>query len=78
MSPEDPNLFIKQGVLLLLYADDLQLAYNNETAGNEVKNLSKSRYKMTDPSATERFLGMQIEHLDHGSLFFRQDTYICC
>jgi hypothetical protein len=73
---EDPNLYIKDGVILLLYVDDILVAYNDEQAANDVKARLKSQYKMSDLGKARRFLGMQIEQTSDDGIYLCQETYI--
>jgi hypothetical protein len=61
-SNADQNLYIKQGVLLLLYVDDL-LIVDTSSHGNEatkVKEKLSQKYKMTNLGEARRFLGLEI------------------
>jgi len=46
-SAEDPNLYLQPGVLLVLYVDDLLIAYNG-TDRCRIKQLLHTKYKMSD------------------------------
>jgi hypothetical protein len=61
-STTDPNLYVKDGVLLLLYVDDILIFHVNQDAGagNEVKKHLSNRYKMTDLGEARQFLGLEI------------------
>ena len=74
---EDPNLYIKDGVIILLYVDDLLIAHSSPQAhGAEgVKSALKARYKMTDLGRARRFLGMEINQTNDG-IFLSQESYI--
>ena len=72
---EDPNLYIKKGVIILLYVDDLLISYCDKQAADEVKQLLKRKYKMSDLGSARRFLGMIIKQTDRG-IFLSQETYI--
>jgi len=64
-SAEDPNLYLQPGVLLLLYVDDLLIAYNG-IKGHEIKQLLHTKYKMCDLGPARRFLGIEIEKKKDG------------
>jgi len=70
----DPNLYLQPGVLLLLYVDDLLIAYNG-TEGHRIKLLLHTKYKMTDLGPARRFLGIEIEKTKDG-FCISQQTYI--
>jgi hypothetical protein len=64
-SAEDPNLYLQPGVLLILYVDDLLIAYDGtDRKGQEIKRLLQAKYKMGDLGAARRFLGIEIERED--------------
>jgi len=73
-SAEDPNLYLQPGVLLLLYVDDLLIAYNR-TDGHRIKQLLHTKYKMSDLGPTRRFLGIEIEKKEDG-FCISQQAYI--
>jgi len=59
---EDPNLYLPQGVLLVLYVDDLLIAHNGaEGWGHQIKQLLQKKYKMCDLGAAKRFQGIEIK-----------------
>jgi len=66
-SAEDPNLYLQQGVLLVLYVDDLLITHNGaEGRGYRIKQLLQKKYKMCDLGAAKRFLGIEIERTKDG------------
>jgi len=66
-SVEDPNLYLQQGVLLVLYVDDLLIAHNGaEGRGHRIKQLLQKKYKMCDLGAAKRLLGIEIEKTKDG------------
>ena len=73
---EDPNLYIKDGVILLLYVDDLLIAYNNKQSADEVKAQLKNQYNMSDLGKARRYLGMQINQTSDDWIYLCQETYI--
>ena len=76
-SAEDTNLYLQPGILLILYVDDLLIAYDgNKGKGQEVKRLLQAKYKMCDLGAAKRFLGIEIERGEDGSISICQRTYI--
>jgi len=76
-SAEDPNLYLQPGVLLVLYVDDLLIAYNGtEGRGHQIKQLLQKKYKMCDLGAAKRFLGIGIERTEEGGFSICQRDYI--
>jgi len=76
-SVEDPNLYLQQGVLLVLYVDDLLIAYNSaEGWGHWIKQLLQTKYKMCDLRAAKRFLGIEMERTKDGGFSICQRGYI--
>jgi hypothetical protein len=49
----DPTLYVKDGVLLLLYVDDILIIHVKPNAGKEVKQHLSNKYKMTDLGEAE-------------------------
>jgi len=76
-SAEDPNLYLQQGVLRVLYVDDLIIAQNGaEGRGYRIKQLLQKKYKMCDLGAAKRFLGIEIERTKDGVFSICQEGYI--
>jgi len=76
-SAEDPNLYLQQGVLLVLYVDNLLIAHNGaEGRGHRIKQLLQKKYKMCDLGAAKRFLGIEIERTKDGGFSICQRGYI--
>ena len=76
-SAEDPNLYLQPGVLLVLYVDDLLIAYDGARGrGPRVKKLLQTRYKMCDLGEAKRFLGIEIERGEDGGISICQRAYI--
>ena len=76
-SAEDPNLYLQPGVLLVLYVDDLLIAYDGARGrGHRVKELLQTRYKMCNLGAAKRFLGIEIERGEDGGISICQRAYI--
>jgi len=66
-SAEDLNLYLQQGVLLVLYVDDLLIAHNSaEGRGHRIKQLLQNKYKMCDLGTAKGFLGIEIERTKDG------------
>jgi hypothetical protein len=47
-SAEDPNLYIRPNVLVLLYIDDMLIVHRDQLAANALKAQLKDKYRMTD------------------------------
>jgi len=76
-SAEDLNLYLQQGVLLVLYVDDLLITYNHaEGWGHRIKQLLQNKYKMCDLGAAKQFLGIKIERTKDGGFSICQRGYI--
>jgi len=76
-SAEDPNLYLQQGVLLVLYVDDLLIAHNSaEGQGHRIKQLRQNKYKMCDLGAAKLFLGIEIKRTKDGGFSICQRGYI--
>jgi len=76
-SAEDPNLHLQQGVLLVLYVDDLLITHNGaEGRGHQIKQLLQKKYKICDLGAAKRFLGIEIERTKDGEFSICQQGYI--
>jgi hypothetical protein len=68
-SAEDPNLYLQPGVLLIFYVDEMLIAYDGtDGKGHEIKCLLQAKYKMCDLRAAKRFLGIEIETGEDGSI----------
>jgi hypothetical protein len=59
-SSSDDSLYLRKGLYLLIYVDDLLLVGDRETV-NAAKKELLSLYKMTDLGLAKRFLGISIE-----------------
>ena len=76
-SMEDPNLYLQQEVLLVLYVDDLLIRHNGaEGRGHRIKQLLQKKYKMCDLGAAKWFLGIEIETTKDGGFSICQRGYI--
>jgi hypothetical protein len=73
----DPNLYLRKGILLLLYVDDILIAHQGGDASpaNEVKSLLMNKYKMSDLGPVRRFLGIEVTRQD-GRYEISQTEYI--
>jgi hypothetical protein len=57
--------------------DDLLIAYDGTAEkGHEIKCLLQSKYKICDLGAAKRFVGIEIEREEDGSISICQRTYI--
>jgi len=61
-SETDPNLYISDDVLILLYLDDMLVIYavKSSDKAKDVKKRLMHQYKMTDLGPAKRFLGLEI------------------
>ena len=76
-SAEDSNLYLQQGVLLVLYVHDLLIAHNGaEGRGHRIKQLLQKKYKMCDLGTAKRFLVIEIERTKDGGFSICQRGYI--
>jgi hypothetical protein len=75
----DPNLYIKDGVLLLLYIDNILIVNTSDdspsSSANQVMMVLKTKYKMSDLGKVRCFLGLEINQ-DENSISLSQETYI--
>jgi len=75
----DHNLYIcNQGVMLLLYVDDIQLLYveSAKSRAIDVKESLMHQYKMKNLGPVKQFLGLEINRLPDGSVTLSQQSYI--
>ena len=76
-SAEYPNLYLLQGLLLVLYVDDLLIAHNGAQGwGHRIKELLQKKYKMCDLGTARRFLGIEIDRTKDGGFSICQWGYI--
>jgi hypothetical protein len=75
-SAEDPNLYIGQDILVLLYVDDMLIVHRDQLAANLLKSKLKEKYHMTDLGIAKRFLGMEINYEEDGTITLSQSAYI--
>jgi len=76
-STTNPNLYIKPSIFLLLYVDDLLIVCStNDNREMDVKKQLQSKYRMADLGKARRFLGLEIEWLDDGTITLSQQNYI--
>ena len=71
----EPNLYLTNNVLILLYVDHLQLFFNCREKAEEIKGKLKEKYRMTDLGPTRRFLDMDIDTMESGFALY-QTPYI--
>jgi hypothetical protein len=78
-SSADPNLYVKDRVLLLLYVDDILIISTSDDSpsslANQVITALKTKYKISDLSEARRFLGLEINRGENG-ICLSQETYI--
>lgn len=76
----DMNLYIKEGVYVLLYVDDILILYCNNAAtvaiATDLKKQLETRYKMSNLGPVKRFLGLEIERTPNGDITLGQRRYI--
>ena len=66
--------YLKKGVIILLYVNDIVICYCDKQAADEVKRLLKRKYKMSDLGSARRFLGMIIKQTDRGIFLVKKLT----
>jgi hypothetical protein len=78
-SSTNPNLYVKDGVLLLLYVDDILIVNNSDdspsSSANQVIMALKTKYKMSDLGKARCFLGLEINR-DENGISLSQESYI--
>jgi hypothetical protein len=79
-SSADPNLYVKDRVLLLLlYVDDILIVSMSDNSSlspaDEVITALKNKYKMSDLGEARRFLGLEINRNEDG-ISLSQGSYI--
>jgi len=62
--------------LLAVYVDDLLIMGQREEDIDEVKDLLKNRYQMKDLGVARRFLGMDIDYAEDGSIKLHLKRYL--
>jgi len=76
----DPNLYLRSdGILLLLYVDDISMSYSQAAAkaAIEVKAKLSEKYKITNLGQGRRFLGIEIHRNEVGAgISLCQKAYI--
>jgi len=78
-SHTDISLYIRNdGVLILLYVDDILVLYAEEESEKalEVKQQLMLKYKMSNLGPAKQFLGLEIDRLADGTITLRQPEYI--
>jgi hypothetical protein len=75
----NPNLYIKDGVHLLLYVDDILIVNTSDdspsSSANQVITVLKIKYKMSNLGEARYFLGLKINR-DENGISLSQETYI--
>src|SRR5438046_3854045 len=61
---------------ITLYVDDLLIISENDDELAEVKRRLTEKFEMKDLGVARKFLGMEIEYSDDGSIKLHQDQYI--
>jgi hypothetical protein len=78
-SSADPNLYVKDGVLLLLYVDNILIVNTSDdsplSSANQVITALKTKYKMSDLGEARYFLGLEINR-DENGISLSQESYI--
>jgi hypothetical protein len=78
-SSADPNLYIKDGVLLLLYVDNILIVSTSNdspsSSANQVITALKTKYKMSNLGEARCFLGLEMNR-DVNGISISQETYI--
>ena len=72
----EPSLYIQSDILLLLYVDDMLVAYKDSSKAREIKDLLQKEYKMQDLGEARRFLGLDIRRHCDGSYSINQTRYV--
>lgn len=82
-SVADPNLYIRDGVLILLYIDDLLIVHRDSDTTNvaeDIKQKLMTIYRMTDLGLATKFIGIEIGYkksdTGHDSITLSQSGYI--
>jgi len=78
-SHADVSLYIRNdGVLILLYVDDILVFYADEASEKalEVKQRLMLQYKMSNLGPAKQFLGLEIDRLADGTITLSQPGYI--
>ncbi|MDQ1487422.1 MAG: hypothetical protein QOJ62_3115 [Actinomycetota bacterium] len=77
-SEADLNLYLRDDILLLLYVDDILLAYAAAAAKEveEIKAKLAETYEITNLGLARQFLGIEIYHENDGSISISQKAFI--
>jgi hypothetical protein len=80
-SESDPCIWIHQNdkgerIYIALYVDDLLIAGENEEDITTIKRRLSERFEMKDLGIARKFLGMEIEYGNDGSIKIHQDQYV--
>jgi transposase InsO family protein len=72
----DLSVFVNaQGVILIVYVDDIALFAKTQSAINVAKQQLMSAYKMRDIGQLKTFIGIQIERQSTNAIFIHQKDY---
>src|SRR5579859_6148853 len=63
-------------LIVIVYVDDLLITGANMAKIDQLKEALKQSFNMSDLGQVKNLLGMQIKHLEDGSLFLHQSRYI--
>ena len=76
-SPAEPSLYsLRNSLYLLLYVDDMLLAYSDENLFRDILRQIKVKYRSTDLGPVRRFLGLEITRLTSSGYRLSQEGYI--
>jgi hypothetical protein len=72
----DPNLYLRRDCIFLLYVDDIWFIPFTDATLQEIRGALESWFKMTWLGEAKRFLGLDVEYLDDGSIALSQKKYV--
>ena len=76
-SPAEPSLYsLRNSLYLLLYVDDMLLAYSDDNLFRDILRQIKAKYRSTDLGPVRTFLGQEITRLTSGGYRLSQEGYI--
>jgi hypothetical protein len=76
VSKFDQSVFLKDGMFMTVYVDDILIFGANEADIVKVKQSLASEFKMTDLGLCAHYLGMQIHQEENGDVLIHQATYL--
>jgi hypothetical protein len=79
MSPYDPGLWIsttRKHLYITVYVDDFKIVAECLEDANWLLNTLKEHFEITDLGRVERYLGMDVEFKDNGTIRLSQRPYI--